>query len=261
MALEHEARMRVLYDHERDEPGRRRHAVVDWGVGEDIFDRMPSRRFKRADRRAEHHVEEGRRFERRDDAPRRAVESWADEPGAPRRAVESWADEVGEPRGAKWADDADGRGESAAPGRRKHRPVESWFDAPESRTIVIQRSGPGELVPAGEDAFGPYGELAPADEVAGAPYGPASYGVEFESGPEAAPKAADAPEPSAIADQPSGRRPVVISGHPDRVPVARVQRPPRTALERVGTSPDRIVAYAVALGFLLVLIAVLTTGQ
>ena len=32
MAPEHEARTRVLYDHEREEPGRRRHAVADWGV-------------------------------------------------------------------------------------------------------------------------------------------------------------------------------------------------------------------------------------
>jgi hypothetical protein len=29
----------------------------------------------------------------------------------------------------------------------------------------------------------------------------------------------------------------------------------------VGTSPDRIAAYAVALGFLLILIAILTTGH
>ena len=57
------------------------------------------------------------------------------------------------------------------------------------------------------------------------------------------------------------RRTVKISGHPDRLPMVRTQRPPRTAVERIGASPDRIVAYAVALGFLLVLIAVLTTGH
>ena len=65
----------------------------------------------------------------------------------------------------------------------------------------------------------------------------------------------------AVADEPPARRTVVIKGHPERLPAARPPRPPRTALERVGASPDRIVAYAVALGFLLVLIAVLTTGQ
>ncbi len=71
----------------------------------------------------------------------------------------------------------------------------------------------------------------------------------------------ESPGPMRGQEQPKERRTVVISGHPDRVPAVRPQRPPRSAVERIGTSPDRIVAYAVALGFLLVLIAVLTTGQ
>src|SRR3954451_13760403 len=55
MAPEHEARLRAdLHDHETDEPRRRRRPAADWGVNEDIFDRMPSR-FSRVDRRAEHH--------------------------------------------------------------------------------------------------------------------------------------------------------------------------------------------------------------
>ena len=54
---------------------------------------------------------------------------------------------------------------------------------------------------------------------------------------------------------------MTITGHPDRLPAPRAQRPPRTAVERIGASPDRIVGYAVLLGFLLILIAVLTTGQ
>ena len=62
-------------------------------------------------------------------------------------------------------------------------------------------------------------------------------------------------------EEPPARKTVVISGHPDRLPVPRQARPPRTAVERISASPDRIVGYAVALGFLLVLIAVLTTGQ
>ena len=62
-------------------------------------------------------------------------------------------------------------------------------------------------------------------------------------------------------EEPPARRTVTITGHPDRLPVARAQRPPRTAVERIGASPDRIVGYAVLLGFVLVLIAVLTTGQ
>src|SRR4051794_30106249 len=110
MPPEHAARPRAFYDQESDEQApRRRRAAADWGVNEDIFDRMPSRRFKRTDRRAEHRDDpEPRRFERRvsgpseprraDDTPGRDGErddirarrdDWADEPGrrqvAPRR--------------------------------------------------------------------------------------------------------------------------------------------------------------------------------
>src|SRR5918999_5538718 len=47
---EHEARERAVYDHTDDEPrpsGRRRRQVADWGVGEELFDGMPGRRFER----------------------------------------------------------------------------------------------------------------------------------------------------------------------------------------------------------------------
>ena len=64
-----------------------------------------------------------------------------------------------------------------------------------------------------------------------------------------------------IAEPAPGRKTVTITGHPDRMPVPRAQRPPRTVVERIGASPDRIAGYAVLLGFMLILIAVLTTGQ
>jgi hypothetical protein len=40
---------RAVYDHEIEEPGtaRRRRPVADWGVGEEIFDRLPRHRFVR----------------------------------------------------------------------------------------------------------------------------------------------------------------------------------------------------------------------
>src|SRR3954467_13013381 len=72
---EHEGRSRAFYDHELEEPrtGGRRRPAADWGVGEDIFDRMPSRRFARAERRAEQHRPEApRRFERAE----RQIETW-----------------------------------------------------------------------------------------------------------------------------------------------------------------------------------------
>lgn len=69
---QHEVRGdRAVYDHETEEPrgGRRRRQVADWGVGEELFDHMPSprRRFRSAPaeapsvRRDAHHRE--RRFE------------------------------------------------------------------------------------------------------------------------------------------------------------------------------------------------------
>jgi hypothetical protein len=48
-----EALDRAVYDHEIDEP-RRRRRVDDWGVGEELFDRMPSRRSGRAAEHARH---------------------------------------------------------------------------------------------------------------------------------------------------------------------------------------------------------------
>jgi hypothetical protein len=68
---EHEVRGdRAVYDHETEDPrgARRRRPVADWGVGEELFDRMPSprRRFGRQNEapaaRRESHPRE-RRFE------------------------------------------------------------------------------------------------------------------------------------------------------------------------------------------------------
>ena len=104
MAPEHDARTRAFYDHEDDEQSpRRRRAAADWGVNEDIFDRMPSRRFKRSDRRAEHREDpEAHRFERRVSGP--STPARADE--APRRQDE-W-DEL-RSRRADWADEHERR--------------------------------------------------------------------------------------------------------------------------------------------------------
>src|SRR5215207_6630835 len=52
MAPESDARERAIYDHENVETRRPRRAAADWGVNEDIFDRMPSR-FGRVERRPE----------------------------------------------------------------------------------------------------------------------------------------------------------------------------------------------------------------
>src|SRR4051795_2957509 len=123
MAPEHEARLRAdFYDHESEEPRRRRRPAADWGVGEDIFDRMPSRRFTR---RAEH---------------REVVLRRSGQPG-PRREVAIWTDEAAPrdddaPRRDVAMDDAPRRAPaSAADERGSRRPVESWLDD-EARPLV-----------------------------------------------------------------------------------------------------------------------------
>src|SRR5690349_20888652 len=107
MPPEHEARSRAFYDHEQDEPhGRRRRAVADWGVSEDVIDRMP-----------------GPRFSRRGEEPRGR---FAREDAA--RGRDAWGAE--DARGAQPREEAD---------------VDAWLDEavngdePVSRTIVIER--------------------------------------------------------------------------------------------------------------------------
>jgi hypothetical protein len=223
MAPEQDAPSGAFYDHESSESApRRRRAAADWGVGEDIFDRMPSRRFKRTDRRAEHHEDlEARRFERRTSGP------------APERS-DDWGDAHERRQVAPRRDDW--QAAPAAERRPARRPAESWT-AGDEQSVPVEGKRPIES----------WLEPEPKHELTLVP-GESRTIVLGTSEPEPAP------------ERPA-RRTVVISGHPDRLPVPRTPRPPRTAVERIGASPDRIVGYAVLLGFVLVLIAILTTGQ
>ena len=59
----------------------------------------------------------------------------------------------------------------------------------------------------------------------------------------------------------AGRRTVKIGGRPGELQASPVRRrPPRTASERLGARPDRVAAWAFALGLLLILIAVATAN-
>src|SRR3954470_2882609 len=94
MAPEHEVRERTLYDHESDPPRRRRRPAADWGVGEDIFDRMPSRFARRGEHRDEivlHRAEDERPSRSRE------VASWGED---------AWADDAPAPRDARVQHDA-----------------------------------------------------------------------------------------------------------------------------------------------------------
>lgn len=284
MAPEHNARTRSFYDHESDDPspGRRRRAAADWGVGEDIFDRMPSRRFKRADRRAEHRDEpEAGRFERRVSGPSqpRAADEWDEAPRyddwsdaherrqvAPRR--DDWADDA---RGATgWDEEAPRR--EAAPARetsewdeprRQAAPARetSEWDEPRRQAAPPRERRPARR-PAESWTEGVEGSVAvegkrPIESWL-APERGESRTIVLEVGEPSA----DGPQAHIdIVEEAPARRTVVIKGQPDRLPAPRTQRPPRTAVERIGARPDRIVGYAVLLGFMLILIAILTTGQ
>jgi hypothetical protein len=225
-----EGRAPAFYDHETEEPratGRRRRQVADWGVGEDAFDRLPSRRFGRRGEERRHVARHedftsrdfdreprNTRFARREDdaiaAPHREVSAdWLAEPAPRPGATADRLEETAtrDDATADWLEETATRDDGAA----------SWLE---------------EAVPPAE--------VAPPDE---------SLEAELPA------------EESPLADTPRPRRTIVIGGHPDGLPVIRQRRPPPTAMERVGTRPDRFVAYAVAMGFLLILIAILSTGH
>jgi hypothetical protein len=299
MAPEHDARTRAFYDHESDEqaPARRRRAAADWGVNEDIFDRMPSRRFKRTDRRAEHRDEPSARFERRTSGPSapRATEWADDEPRyddwadaherrqvAPRR--DDWA-EAAPRRAAEWEGEEPRRAaEWEEPRRDERARAQERADAPR-RAAEWEEPRRDDRARAQERADAPrraaepgarrprIGERRPAESWTAGDEGsvevegkrPIQSWLEPERG-ESRTIVLERSEPADIAEviaepAPQGRKTVTITGHPDWTPAPRTQRPPRTAIERIGARPDRIAGYAVLLGFMLILIAVLTTGQ
>ena len=118
------------------------------------------------------------------------------------------------------------------PPRSRRRPVEDW---------------------GADEAFEPPVERDPEDLVAAAESARAQT-EEFVS--------IDAPEPEVVHE---GRRTIRINGRPGEVSeiapftsTARRRRPPRTVEERLAGDPTRIIAWAFALGLLLILIAILT---
>jgi hypothetical protein len=151
-------------------------------------------------------------------------------PEAPRRRVaDDWGIDESFPRvrGRRFARTHEG------PPRARRRPVEDW-GADEAFEPPVRRD-PEELVAAAESAR--------------------AQTEEFVS--------VDAPEPVVVQE---GRRTIRINGRPGEVSeiapftsAARRRRPPRTVEERLAGDPTRIIAWAFALGILLILIALLTS--
>lgn len=213
---EREARARAVYDHDNEEPrpsGRRRRQVADWGVGEELFDGMP-----------------GRRFDRR---PHREL---------PREDI---------PRG----DVADGRRTIVIETGSDELPLEALEPAEEefaSRDEALRAREVDDELWAGDEPFAEREPEPLADE-------PVDE-VRFDDAHDAR---LEASTEEIVRGTQEGRRTVKIGGRPAEFygPPARArQRPPRTVHERLGPRPERIAAWAFALGLLLILIAIVTAN-
>jgi hypothetical protein len=198
--------------------------------------------------------------------------------GRRRRQVADWG--VGE----ELFDGMPGR-----PGRFERRPHRELpreeiprGDAADGRRTIVIESGDDELplesLEPAEEEFGSRDEALRAREVddelwAGdEPFAPREPEPLVQEPVDEADIAAaeDAPlvEPGPHSDEivrgtQEGRRTVKIGGRPAEFygPPARArQRPPRSVHERLGPRPERIAAWAFALGLLLILIAVATAN-
>jgi hypothetical protein len=248
---EHEARRRAVYDHADDESrpaGRGRRQVADWGVGEELFDGMPGRRL---DRRGDDHTTSRaessqaalrsdrtvpsagaqRAVSRSDRAIPRAGSNPRGGAGDGRRTIVITEDDV------RFEDEAPAEEfasrEDALAARRRHDEV--WAgDEPFADEPAADEPSPGDTLADAVEAFEPGGRFSEEPAARREPDGIVRGGVE-------------------------GRRTVKIGGRPAEFhPTSR--RPSRTMHERLGPQPDRIAAWAFALGILLILIAVATAN-
>jgi hypothetical protein len=243
---EFEARSRAVYDHDNEEPrqgGRQRRQVADWGVGEEIFDHMPGRRFERRPHQdiPRGEVADGRRtivIETGDDK----LPAAAPQPAAADEEFTSRDEAI---RARQADDELWGGDEPFAP--RPEPTDELW----------------------GDDSFAPRAEPTGDDETEFV----AASGGQHDTGEFASLTSADAPETPAADESThtdaivrggqAGRRTVKIGGRPAEFhgPPARArQRPPRAMHERLGPRPDRVAMWAFALGILLILIAIATAN-
>ena len=222
---ESEARSRAVYDHDNEEPrptGRRRRQVADWGVGEEIFDHMP-----------------GRRFERR---PHQDIPRGDAEDGRRTIVIETGDDEL--PAAASQPAVADeefaSRDEAI---RARQADDELWGgDEPFARRTETADDDETEFVAAsgGQHDTGEFAAVESFDAAAEPEH---TDGI--VRGGQAGRRTVKI-----------GGRPAEFYGPPAR---AR-NRPPRAMHERLGPRPDRVAMWAFALGILLILIAIATAN-
>jgi hypothetical protein len=229
--------------------------VADWGVDEHVFDRMPSRRFGRRGETPARRSGDAERFVRR----RAEAESWDDSAGweEPRRDKDpGWDDQFAARDELVRSDDGASRDDFAGRRETARRDDFAGWDEPSGRDDLA-----GRRETARRDDFAAWDEPSGGDDLAGSDDDLTARAAGDGRRTIVVGGAVEGEIPPPDVETPRERRTVVIGGRPDGVPYVRPQRPSRTAAERVGARPDRFVAYAVALGFLLILIAVLSTGH
>ncbi len=243
----------AFYDHE-NEP--RRH-VVDWGA-DDLFTRMPRRRTV--------HTPPPLRARRPE--PLDPMHRPGSEPTGRFERLDGEAPSAGDvlSSGRRFAasDRDDGTGDGVPYGRR-FTSSELRDGASPAPRRTASTDGDAETGRPGTERRGDTGVARAADDGAARR---TDAGAARRDGvtPDAITPDAMTPDPwtdsvdGRWSDAPGGRRTVVISGRPDGVARPRPERyrPPRTVAERLGPRPERIVAWAFALGLLLIIIAIAT---
>jgi hypothetical protein len=229
-----------MSDHHTDEPrpsGRRRRHVADWGVGEEIFDRLPGPHFER--RPTDHPVPRGTTADGRRTILIEAADVPAEAPAA--AAHEEFASRADALRARRAHDELWGGDEPFAD---RDAAAELAARAEAFEKAFGETTAPPRDV-HGTTADRPHNARAPRSrEALGTTAGGGTSGAVVRGG------------------QP-GRRTVKIGGRPAEFhgPPARARhRPSRTVSERLGPRPDRVAAWAFALGILLILIAVATAN-
>ena len=168
-------------------------------------------------------------YDHESDAPRRRpADDWGIDESFPRVRGRRFTRHDGPVRDAR---------ASEGPARSRRRPVEDW---------------------GADDAFERGAPAAPVEE-------PVAAATEAPTAEESiVAEVVEAPEAEEVVTD--GRRTIRINGRPGEVSeiapftsAARRRRPPPTVEERLAGDPTRIIAWAFALGLLLILIAVLTS--
>jgi hypothetical protein len=222
---EHASRFAGLYDQQNE------NRIADWG-GDELFTRMPSPRAV-------------------DDAPAprfRPQLELLDSPEERRRT----------PPGEEWSGRRDRR--------RSQTAHEAMVERAERLGLSVVETGSAAGWDAAEWAAATRDEAAAAHDAAGAPSETASRADAIARQWEAE---GNAEEWEALMAPPAeraanGRRTKVITGRPEGAPrplslaPTERRRPPRTPAEWIGPRPERIVAWAFALGLLLILVAIST---